>query len=282
MIKFEHTLFALPFALISAVLAAGRLGRPHSLPAGSTLGWILLAMIGARSAAMAFNRIVDARYDAANPRTVARAIPAGALTVRQVGAFTAGAVALFLYAAYRLNPLCMALSPLALAAVLGYSYTKRFTSLSHLALGFAIGIAPIGAWLAVTGHFAPEPLLLGAAVMLWIGGFDVIYALQDVDFDHRAGLHSLPRAIGMGPALLVSRLVHVAMLGLLAVVGVLAGLHTIYFAGLVAVAALIAYEHALVSPGDLSRLNVAFFTLNGWVSVSLLVFVVLDRWMTPR
>ena len=279
MIKFEHTVFALPFALISLLLASRSL--PGGVPSARTVVWILAAMVGARSAAMAFNRIADARFDAQNPRTARRAIPAGMLTVGQVWAFTIASIMLFVYAAYQLNPLCLALSPVALLAVLGYSFTKRFTSLSHLALGFGIGIAPIGAWIAVTGSLHPVPLVLGGVVMLWIGGFDIIYALQDVDFDRQVGLHSLPKAIGKGPALFVSRLMHLFMLGLLAVVGILAGLHALYFAGVAVVACLIAYEHFIVSPDDLSRVNVAFFTMNGWVGVALFAFVLLDRVLLP-
>lgn len=281
MIKFEHTIFALPFALISALLAAHSAGLAHSLPTAHMWLWILAAMVGARSAAMAFNRIVDARFDAQNPRTAARAIPAGVLTTAQVAAFTAGAVALFELAAYELNPLCFLLSPLALAAILGYSYTKRFTALSHLALGASIGIAPVGAWIAVTGRIEPIPLILGASVTLWIGGFDIIYALQDLEFDRSAGLRSLPVRIGAARALAVSRAMHALLLGCLAAVGFLAGLHWIYYAGMVIVALLIAYEHTLVSPDDLSRVNLAFFTLNGWVSICLLGFVALDRLLMP-
>jgi 4-hydroxybenzoate polyprenyltransferase len=275
MIKFEHTIFALPFALISMLLAAR--SQPHGLPSVRIVVWILAAMVGARSAAMAFNRLVDAHFDGANPRTAKRALPAGLLNAGQVTLFTIASVTLFLYASYALNPLCFALSPLALLAVLGYSYTKRFTSFCHLVLGFAIGIAPIGAWLAVTGRFAPVPLLLGAAVMLWIGGFDIIYALQDVAFDQSQRLHSLPQRLGKARALTLSRLMHLAMIGLLVTVGVIASLHAVYFLGIAVVAGLIAYEQSIVSPEDLSRVNVAFFTLNGWVSVSLFAFVVLDR-----
>lgn len=275
MIKFEHTIFALPFALVSMLLASRNL--QHGLPGARIIGWILAAMVSARSAAMAFNRIADARFDGANPRTQARAIPAGLLTVGQVALFTAASVALFLYAAYQLNRLCFLLAPVALAAILGYSYTKRFTALSHLMLGFGIGIAPVGTWIAVTGHIHLVPLLLGAVVMLWIGGFDVIYALQDVEFDRRAGLHSLPVAIGKPAALAISRLMHATMLGLLMWVGVLTGLHLLYFIGLAVVAALVLYEHSVVSPEDLSRVNLAFFTLNGWISVIFFGFVLLDR-----
>ena len=274
MIKFEHTVFALPFALISAILAARTL--PGGVPGARSIFWILMAMVGARSAAMAFNRIVDARFDARNPRTANRAIPAGLLSVGQVWLFTVAAIVLFVFAAHQLNPLCLALAPVALLVVLGYSFTKRFTSLSHLALGFGIGIAPIGAWIAITGRLELIPLMLGAVVMLWIGGFDIIYALQDVDFDREAGLFSLPKAIGKGPALLVSRVMHALMLAILAAVGIAAGLGWLYFAGVMVVAGLIAYEHSIVSPTDLSRVNVAFFTMNGWVGVALFVFVLLD------
>src|SRR5579872_1085043 len=260
MIKFEHTIFALPFALISALLAA----RPQLLPSGASLGWILLAMVGARSTAMAFNRIADAEFDAANPRTARRHIPAGIIGKAQVWAFLLIATVLFELAAYRLNRLCFALSPIALLFLFGYSYTKRFTSLCHLVLGLTIGIAPIGAWLAVRGTWSPVPLLLGAIVMLWIGGFDIIYALQDYDFDVRSSLFSLPKRLGKPGALLVSRVMHGAMVALLAVVGALAHLHAFYFVGVVVVAGLIAYEQHLVKPDDLSRVDLAFFTLNGW------------------
>jgi 4-hydroxybenzoate polyprenyltransferase len=277
MIKFEHTIFALPFAFISVLLASHYLGLPHGLPTLRCAVWVLVAMVAARSAAMAFNRIVDAKFDAANPRTAIRAIPAGLLTVKQVGLFTLFSVLLFELASYELNTLCLLLSPLALAAVLGYSLTKRFTRLSHLVLGFAIGIGPIGAWVAITGRLHLVPILLGAAVMLWIGGFDVIYALQDVEFDKSAGLHSLPSKIGKPAALWISRLMHVCTLGLLIAVGLLAGLHAVYFVGVAVAAGLIFYEQSIVTPDDLSRVNLAFFTLNGWVSISLFVFVVLDR-----
>lgn len=273
MIKFEHTIFALPFALISALLAAW--GRPGGLHT-QTLIWILLAMVGARSAAMAFNRLVDQEFDRLNPRTSKRHLPAGLLTRAQVWLFCLTAATLFEIAAWRLNPLCFALSPLALAAVMGYSYTKRFTSLCHLFLGFAIGIAPIGAWLAVRGHFNSVPLLLGAVVMLWIGGFDIIYALQDYEFDRASPLHSLPKSIGKANALRVSRLMHLGVVGLLLWIGQLGGLHLFYYLGVGIVAALIAYEQSLVKPDDLRRVDLAFFTLNGWVSVSLFVFVLLD------
>ena len=275
MIKFEHTIFALPFALISVILATR---QQHHLTANSLL-WILLAMVGARSAAMAFNRLADADIDAENPRTASRHIPAGLLTKAQVMLFLLASIAVFEIAAWRLNILCLLLSPIALLCVLGYSYTKRFTALCHLFLGFAIGIAPIGAWLAIRGQFNVVPLLLGAIVMLWIGGFDIIYALQDYEFDVASPLHSLPKRLGKANALLVSRLMHALMLFLLVVVGVLSGLHLAYFLGIGVVTALIVYEQSLVKPNDLSKVDLAFFTLNGWVSMSLFAFVLLDSLM---
>lgn len=277
MIKFEHTIFALPFALISVLLASRSL--PHGLPTISTLIWILIAMVGARSAAMAFNRIADADIDKDNPRTAKRHIPAGILSRGQVWAFLAVSVALFELAAWKLNFLCFALSPIALACILGYSYTKRFTSLCHLFLGFAIGLAPVGAWLAVTGQWNIVPLLLGVTVMLWIGGFDIIYALQDYEFDRQTALFSLPKKLGKANALLISRLMHALMLGLLVVIGLLYGLHLVYFIGVAVVAALIVYEQSLVKPDDLRRVDMAFFTLNGWVSVSLFAFVLIDHFI---
>ncbi len=273
MIKFEHTIFALPFALISFMLAIRHSASGFK---GATLFWIVVAMVGARSAAMAFNRLVDAEYDGQNPRTAKRHLPAGLLSRTQVTLFLLVAVALFEIAAWRLNPLCLLLSPIALAAVLGYSYTKRFTALCHLFLGFAIGIAPIGAWIAVRGTLDLVPILIGVVVMLWIGGFDIIYALQDYDFDRESALHSLPKALGKANALLVSRLMHTLAVALLVVIGRFEALHLLYYAGVLVVAALILYEQSLVKPDDLSRVDVAFFTLNGWVSVSLFAFVLLD------
>jgi len=247
------------------------------LPTATMTAWIVGAMVGARSAAMAFNRMVDAKFDAGNPRTSARAIPSGQLTMKQVGLFTIASLVVFEIAAYEINPLFFALSPAAIIAILGYSLTKRFTAFSHIVLGLAIGIAPVGAWLAITGQLQLVPVLLGATVMFWIGGFDIIYALQDTDFDRAAGLHSIPQSVGKSRALMISRLMHVAMVILLLIVGYLAHLHTFYFLGVAVVAALITYEHSIVSPEDLSRVNVAFFTLNGWVSLGLFGFVILDR-----
>jgi 4-hydroxybenzoate polyprenyltransferase len=274
MVKIEHTIFALPFALISFMLAIRHTSGGFN---GLTLFWIVVAMVGARSAAMAFNRLVDAEYDRQNPRTAKRHIPAGLLSRAQVTLFLLVAITLFEIAAWRLNTLCLLLSPIALGAILGYSYTKRFTALCHLFLGFAIGIAPIGAWIAVTGALNIVPILIGAVVMLWIGGFDIIYALQDYDFDRESALFSLPKAIGKANALTVSRLMHALAVTILLAIGKIEGLHALYFVGVVVVAGLILYEQTLVKPDDLSRVDMAFFTLNGWVSVSLFAFVLLDR-----
>jgi 4-hydroxybenzoate polyprenyltransferase len=273
MIKFEHTIFALPFALISYLLAIR-----HRISGfdGTTLFWIVVAMVGARSAAMAFNRLADTEYDAQNPRTAKRHLPAGLISRAQATLFLLITIALFEIAAWRLNRLCLLLSPVALGAILGYSYTKRFTALCHLFLGFAIGIAPIGAWIAVRGRLDVVPILLGAVVMLWIGGFDIIYALQDYDFDRESALFSLPKAIGKANALTISRLLHAIAVALLIAIGKLDGLHFLYFVGVAVVAGLILYEQSLVKPDDLSRVDMAFFTLNGWVSVSLFAFVLLD------
>jgi 4-hydroxybenzoate polyprenyltransferase len=273
LVKFEHTIFALPFALIGMLLAA------HQTRAGltpHTILWIVVAMVGARSAAMAFNRLVDADFDAQNPRTANRHLPRGLLSRTQVTAFLLCAAGLFVLAAAQLNRLCLMLSPVALLFTLGYSYTKRFTALCHFFLGMATGIAPIGAWLAVTGSFAWPPILLWLSVMLWIGGFDIIYALQDYDFDLQAPLYSLPKRIGKAGALTVSRLMHAIMILLLFMVGRLCHLHLLYLLGLTIVAALIFYEQSLVKPDDIRRVNLAFFTLNGWVSVTLFGFVLLD------
>jgi 4-hydroxybenzoate polyprenyltransferase len=273
MIKFEHTIFALPFALIGMLLAARSVHGGLHL---RVIAWILVAMVGARSAAMSFNRLADAEIDAQNPRTAQRHIPAGLLSRSQVRLFLAAAIALFELAAWQLNPLCFALSPAALFAVLGYSYAKRFTWLCHLWLGVATGIAPIGAWIAVRGRFDLVPLLLGAVVMLWIGGFDIIYALQDYEIDLKSTIYSLPKRLGKAGALAVSRLMHLTMVTLLVVIGRLYGVHSLYYVGVAVVAALIIYEQSLVKPDDLRRVDLAFFTLNGWVSISLFCFVLLD------
>ncbi len=270
MIKWEHSVFALPFALSGAMLAA------NGLPTLHQLGWIIVAMVSARSAAMAFNRLADASIDAANPRTQTRALPAGTLTPGFVTAFVVISCGVFVLAASQLNRLALALSPVALAVVLVYSYTKRFTRWSHLALGFALGIAPAAAWIAVRGSLDPRILLLTAAVTFWVGGFDVLYACQDFDFDRGAGLHSVPRYFGVSTALTVARLFHVLMILLLVSLIIFFGLGKLAVAGVVAVAVLLAYEHSLVRADDLSKLNAAFFTMNGVISVVFFLFVAAD------
>ena len=272
MIKFEHTVFMLPFALMAAVIA----GRHDWLKFAHTLPWILLAMVGARSAAMAFNRIVDRRYDALNPRTAMRAIPAGLLSVPQVTAFTVIAALLLVFAAWMLNPLAFALSPAALGLALGYSYTKRFTAFSHLFLGLAMAAAPVGAWIAVTGRIDPPALWLGGAVVCWLFGFDILYALQDTEFDRASGLHSMPALLGPAGALVVSRLSHAVMVGLLVMAGFSAHLGVVYFVAVLLAAAVVAWEQSLVKPDDLSRLNLAFFTLNGYLSAGLFLLTLAD------
>src|SRR5689334_3452443 len=264
MIKVEHSVFALPFALIGALLAA------RGLPSGHQLLWIVIAMIGARSAAMSFNRLVDRRIDAANARTSSRALPAGLLSVQFVVIFTLAASALFVYAASQLNPLALLLSPLALAIVFAYSYMKRFTMLAHLVLGFCLGIAPAAAWIAVRGTLDSVILLLTGAVTLWTAGFDVLYACQDIDYDRRAGLHSIPQRWGVAAALRIAMTFHVLMLALLLWLAFASHLGWFALLGLAVVAALLIYEHTLVKPNDLSKLNAAFFTTNGWIGVLLL------------
>jgi 4-hydroxybenzoate polyprenyltransferase len=270
MIKIEHTLFAMPFALMGALLAA------RGIPSAGKIFWIIVAMVGARSAAMAFNRLVDRDFDAANPRTKMRALPAGLVSVPFVVGFTIASSALLVLAAVMLNPLAAWLSPVALAIVFFYSLTKRFTAWSHLFLGIALSIAPIGAWIAVAGSLTWTPLLLGAAVVCWLIGFDVIYALQDVEFDRGAGLHSLPVRYGPETALRIARKAHGLMIPLLFGVGISADLGLWYYAGVLVAAVLIAAEHIIIRPDDLRRLNVAFFNLNIAVSSGLLLATALD------
>jgi 4-hydroxybenzoate polyprenyltransferase len=266
MIKIEHMLFALPFAFLGATLAA------RGLPNAWQIVWITVAMFGARSAAMTFNRITDRDIDAANPRTRSRAIPAGLLSLRFAWAFTILSSALFFVASAMLNRLTLLLSPVALASVLLYSYTKRFTSLSHLVLGWCLAIAPTGAWIAVRGHLdSPAPLLLSLVVLLWTAGFDVLYACQDYDFDRRAGLRSIPARVGISNALLVARALHAGAFAALVGLYFVVQLGWLPLAGLVATGALLVYQHSLVKASDLSRLNAAFFTTNAFVSVILFV-----------
>jgi 4-hydroxybenzoate polyprenyltransferase len=270
MIKWEHSIFALPFALCGAMLAA------RGVPAWRQLAWIVVAMVSARSAAMAFNRLADASIDAANPRTATRALPVGQLTPAFVSMFVVVSCGVFVLAASELNRLTLVLSPVALAVVLLYSYTKRFTRWSHLFLGFALGIAPAAAWIAVRGSLDPRILLLTAAVTFWVGGFDVIYACQDHAYDCSHGLHSLPRYLGIRNALVIARLFHITMLGLLVALIVTFGLGKLAIVGVIAVAALLLYEHSLVRHDDFSKLNAAFFTMNGVISVVFFFFVAGD------
>jgi len=270
MIKWEHSIFALPFALCGAMLAAG------GLPSWHQLAWIVVAMVSARSAAMAFNRLADASIDAANPRTSIRALPAGLLTPSFVSTFVVVSCAIFVLAASQLNRLTLLLSPVALGAVLLYSYSKRFTRWSHLFLGFALGIAPAAAWIAVRGSLDPRILLLTAAVTFWVGGFDVIYACQDYEFDRNHGLHSLPQHLGIHTALWIARLFHLVMIGLLVALVLAFGLGKLAIVGVIAVAMLLAYEHSLVRHDDLSKLNAAFFTMNGVIAVVFFVFISAD------
>ena len=270
MIKWEHSIFALPFALTAAVLAAGGWPRPMQ-----TI-WIIVCMVTARSAAMAFNRWADASLDAANPRTAIRAIPAGTLSRSFVGFFTVAMAVLFILAASQLNRLALLLSPAVLALLLVYSYTKRFTRWSHLVLGLALGAAPAAAWIAVRGSLDPRILVLTGAVLFWVAGFDIFYACQDAEHDRRSGLHSLPAALGISRAFLLARVMHLCMLGMLLWLVHLFALGSIAIVGIVLVAALLAYEHAIISPGDLSRINAAFFTLNGVISIVFFVAIAAD------
>jgi 4-hydroxybenzoate polyprenyltransferase len=270
MIKFEHSVFALPFALTGALLAA-RL-TVHGWPTLWQVFWIVVAMVAARSAAMTLNRIADVRYDKENPRTKMRALATGALSVSFAWIFTFVAVAIFFVAAWRLNALALKLAPVALAILFFYSFTKRFTNWSHVFLGFALGISPAAAWIAITGSLDWRMLILCGAVTLWVGGFDVLYACQDVEFDKEAGLYSVPKQFGIANALWIARVMHVGVVLLLGWLAASFGLPWPAWAGIVVVAALLAYEHSLVKANDLSKLNAAFFTVNGYISMLFLLF----------
>jgi 4-hydroxybenzoate polyprenyltransferase len=275
LVKLPHTLFALPFALVGVVLAS----YVKNVTPG-TIFWVALAFTSARFAAMAFNRIVDRQLDALNPRTALREIPSGVVGVREAAVAVLLASALFVVSAWRLNPLCLALAPLALFWVLGYSYTKRVTRWSHLVLGLGLGIAPVGGYIAVTGAWSdPWWMLpvLAAAVMTWVAGFDVLYALQDAAFDRQAGLHSIPAAFGERRALAAARVLHVGTVAALGAVGGAIGAGWLYWVGVAVVAALLLFEHSLVRPGDLSRLDAAFFTMNGIISITFFAFVLAER-----
>ena len=270
MVKFSHTVFALPFALTGAILAA------RGIPDGRTLFWILVAMVGARSGAMGMNRYADRDLDALNPRTKERALPRGLIHPGQVLALVGISFALLLLAAYNLNPLCLALAPLAILVLAGYSYTKRFTTLSHLILGLCLALAPVGAWIAVAGRLEFAPLLLGGAVLTWVAGFDVLYALADVTFDRAQGLFSIPARLGEQGGLAVSLLLHALTPLLLAAVGVLLGLGAWYYAGVLFVLVLLAVEHVIIRRYGVSRLEFAFFNVNGILSVGIFLFTLAD------
>ena len=269
-IKFSHTVFALPFAFTGAVLAAA------GLPSLYQIFWILMAMVGARTAAMGLNRLIDAEIDRANPRTRGRAIPAGLLGKKSVALCSGAAAILFLFAAYRLNFLCFILSPLALFFLVLYSYCKRFTALSHVVLGLCLAAAPVGAWIAVRGSLELSPVILGLAVLFWVAGFDILYALQDLEFDRSTGLRSIPARLGVRGSLLTARLFHLATLGMLLVLFVVAGLGRVYLAGVIIAALLLSYEHWLLKDGDLTKLNAAFFTMNGYISITVFFFTLGD------
>jgi 4-hydroxybenzoate polyprenyltransferase len=271
MIRFSHSVFALPFALASVVLAV-----EHRLD-WTQVGWILVAMVGARSAAMGFNRLADQLIDARNPRTAGRELPRGVLSRAEVWGFVFLSAAALVLASWRLNPLCLALSPVALAIVFGYSYTKRFTPFSHLFLGLALGVAPVGAWIAIRGRLDLPPVVLGLAVLAWTAGFDIIYACQDAEFDRREGLQSIPARLGIRGALFASWSLHVLTVALLAGLYFLVAIHPLYLAGVAGVAGLLAYEQSLVKADDLSRVDAAFFTVNGWVSVAYFVLTLAAR-----
>jgi len=273
MIRFSHSVFALPFALTAAALAA----RGQGIGARQVV-LIVVAMVAARSAAMGFNRLVDRAIDARNPRTAGRELPRGVISAREVLAFVVLSSVVFVLAAAMLNPLCLALSPVALGIVFAYSYTKRFTAASHLVLGLALAVAPVGAWLAVRGRLEWPPVVLALAVLLWVAGFDTIYACQDVDFDRATGLHSLPARVGVERALFLSRVMHAGAVFLLLALYWLVPLHPVYLAGVAGVAALIGWEHSLVHPTDLSRVMQAF-NLNGWVSFGYLACTAAAAWL---
>jgi 4-hydroxybenzoate polyprenyltransferase len=270
MIKFEHSVFALPFALTAALLAA-RASR-HGWPTWRQIVWIVVAMVAARSAAMTMNRIADLRYDRENPRTKQRALATGAVTLPFAWVFTIVAVMAFFLAAWQLNPLALKLAPLAIAILFFYSYTKRFTSWSHLFLGFALGISPAAAWIAITGGLDAHMLILCGAVTLWVGGFDVLYACQDIEYDRSAGLFSVPKKFGVAKALRIARVMHIGVIGLLGWLAFSIELPWPAWAGVAVVASLLTYEHSLVKADDLSKLDAAFFTVNGYISMLFLLF----------
>ncbi|MDT8419896.1 MAG: UbiA-like polyprenyltransferase [Desulfuromonadales bacterium] len=273
MIKFSHTVFAFPFALMGVVLASL---ASQALPGFSEIFWICVAMVGARSGAMGLNRLIDAQIDADNPRTAERHIPAGKVSLREAWIFVLGSLAVFLLAAWMLNPLCFKLAPVAIGLFVLYAYCKRFTALAHVVLGICLAAAPIGAWIALRGDLGLPVIFLGLAVLFWVAGFDIFYALQDVDYDQARGLHSIPSKLGVERSLQLVRIFHCLMLFFLLLVLPGSGLGWIYFAGVIVVAAMLYYEHRLVKPDDLSKLDAAFFNMNGYISVTIFVFTLTD------
>ena len=270
MIKFSHTIFALPFALTGALLAAG------GFPGLQQIFWIILAMVGARTAAMAMNRLIDAGIDARNPRTAGRAIPAGLISRGLTLFFIIASTALMFFSAYMLNPLCLKLAPIALFFLLLYSYCKRCTALAHVVLGICLAAAPIGAWVAIRGTVEMPALILGSVVLFWVAGFDILYALQDLEFDRAAGLHSIPVILGVNGSLWAARLFHLVMLVLLFALFKVLGLGTFFLVAILAAAAMLLYEHWLLKDGDLNKLDAAFFNMNGYISVAILLFTAAD------
>lgn len=273
MIKFSHTIFAFPFALMGVILASLANGAAPTL---MQILWICLAMVGARSGAMGLNRIIDAKIDAKNPRTAERHIPAGKVSRSEAWAFVLVSFGLLLFSAWMLNPLCFILSPLVLFFLALYSYCKRFTALAHVVLGLCLAAAPIGAWIALRGDISWQVVVLGLAVLFWVAGFDILYALQDLDFDKEQGLHSIPAKLGVARSLLMARAFHGVMIFLLLLLLSIKGLGWIYFLGVVVVSALLAYEHLLVKEDDLSRLDAAFFNMNGYISLTIFAFTLMD------
>jgi 4-hydroxybenzoate polyprenyltransferase len=270
MIKFEHSLFALPFAYFGAFLSEKK------VPDMITLLWITVAMVGARSFAMALNRIIDIEIDLRNPRTADRALPKGLLSVPKAVFFSVISLGVFLFAVYNLSPICRYLWPIVVIPFVVYPYTKRFTWLSHFVLGLCLGLAPVGAWIAITNTISFSPFLIGAAVLLWVAGFDILYAIQDIDFDLQHKLYSIPARFGIKASLVITRLLHLISIALLAWLGSRLNLGLFYFIGILVTAFLLAYENSLIKPNDLSRLNVAFFTVNGIISVIMFLFVAID------
>ncbi len=270
MIKFSHSIFALPFAFTSAIIAAS------GIPTLRQIFWIIVAMVGARSGAMGLNRIIDRKIDSANPRTSSRELPRGLLGIGEASVFIMASFSFLILAAYMLNPLCLKLSPVALVLLFFYSFTKRFTWLTHFVLGLAISAAPLGAWIAVKGTFDIEIVILGVAVIFWLAGFDVLYALQDLDFDKRYGLYSIPRRFGIRKSLHLSRIFHVITYILLVTTGIIFKLGGFYWTGMFIIAGLFLYEHSLVKEDDLSRLDMAFFNMNGYISMTVFIFTLMD------